>query len=113
MTRDKFVAIDFDGTITLPSPYPVTGALRPECVAVINRINEVYYTILWTHRTGEDLEEAVKICSDAGIQFDFINENPLKGRQDAKKIFFDYCIDDKNAGFVVDWKEIERIFLGE
>lgn len=113
--RNKFVAVDFDGTITFPSKYPLTGLLRPECVGPLIRMREKYYLILWTHRSGEDLEFAVNMCAQEGIKFDFINENPLKGNYDSPKIFFDYCIDDKNYGLngIIDWNEIEKWFLGE
>ena len=113
MTRTKFIAVDFDGTITLPSKYPITGEIRPECVEVLKRLKEKYYLILWTHRTGGDLIDAIYACGLKGITFDFINENPLKGNYDGKKIFFDICIDDKNIGYTVDWEEIERRLLTE
>lgn len=113
MIRTKFVAVDFDGTITLPSKYPITGKIRPECVGVLRAVRLKYYLILWTHRTGQDLLDAIRICEEAGITFDFVNENPLKGNYDGKKIFFDICIDDKNIGYTVDWKDVERRLLME
>ena len=113
MIRTKFVAVDFDGTITLPSKYPVTGKIRPECIEVLKRLKEKYYLILWTHRTEQDLLDAIHMCEDVGITFDFVNTNPLKGNYNGKKIFFDICIDDKNIGYTVDWHDIERRLLTE
>ena len=42
MNQNEVIAIDFDGTITLPSPYPITGKIRPEAIEVIKRIKNKY-----------------------------------------------------------------------
>lgn len=113
--RTKFIAVDFDGTITFPSKYPVTGEIRPDAVRVLKALREKYFLILWTHRADEGLIDAVHMCEDKGISFDFINENPLKGNYYGKKIYYDYVIDDKSYGLngIIDWDDIYKTYIGE
>ena len=58
--------------------------------------------ILWTCRSGEQLEEALFFCMARGLVFDAVNENlPETIEQcggDSRKIFADLYIDDRCAG---------------
>lgn len=56
--------------------------------------------ILWTCRNGADLTEAVKLCENVGLHFDYVNENAKEklmafGGMDNRKIYADEYIDDK------------------
>ena len=51
--KNKIIAIDFDGTITDDTPYPVCGNLRKEAVEYIQKLHKLGYTlVLWTARKG-------------------------------------------------------------
>lgn len=66
--------IDFDGTLTEPSPYPITGALIPERIEYVKRLKSQGHTIiLHTARKWEDLDEAVKLCAEQGLVFDEVH----------------------------------------
>ena len=70
------LAIDFDGTITEKSAYPTTGKIRPEAITFLKSLREYgAKLILWTCRTGADLDEAVRLCYDHGLVFDAVNDN--------------------------------------
>lgn len=105
MNRDEVIAIDFDGTITLPSPYPITGKIRPEAIEVIKRIKNKYKILLWTLRTDKDLEEAISLLKQYDIEFDYICKLPNQKNKPNVK----YFIDDRNLGFVVDWYKIAEL----
>lgn len=105
MNRDEVIAIDFDGTITLPSPYPITGKIREGAVDVIKRIQKKYKILLWTLRTDNDLQEAIQILKEQGIEFDYISRLPNQKDKPAVKFF----IDDRNLGFEVDWYKIANL----
>lgn len=108
----KVIAIDFDGTITTDSPYPITGQLRPKAIEVIKKLQKKHICCLWTGRKGEYLQEAVRLLADAGIVFEYINASPNDGLdQQPRKIVADYYIDDRIPGYVVDWEQIEKLLL--
>ena len=56
--------------------------------------------ILWTCRTGDKLDAAVKWCKEFDLEFDAINSNLPeiieKFGSDNRKIYADYYLDDKN-----------------
>ena len=110
MIAKKIIAIDFDGTITEPSPYPITGKIRTKAIEVIKKLQKKYVCCLWTCRRSGDLEEAIQLLGQHGVVFEYINNSP-KGM--SKKIFADVYIDDKAFGTVIDWDEIERKLLGD
>lgn len=105
----KIIAIDFDNTITYPSPYPVMGDIRPDAVRVIKSLKNKYILLLWTARTGKYLEEALDLLVKYNIEFDYINRLP---NQKGPKPEADIFIDDRNLGFEVNWNNIEKLLLG-
>lgn len=112
MKSRKIIAIDFDGTITEDSPFPITGRVRPEAVEVIKKLQEVYICVLWTCRRGEYLTEAIDILRRNGVVFDYVNRSPFPERSSAK-IYADVYIDDRSINTEIDWYEIERTLLGD
>jgi hydroxymethylpyrimidine pyrophosphatase-like HAD family hydrolase len=110
----KVIAIDFDGTITTDSPYPITGEIRPEAIEVIKKLQKKYICCLWTARTAKYTQEAVQLLADAGVVFEYVNRSPYD-RPDGqpRKIIADYYIDDRIPGYTVDWRQIEKILLGD
>lgn len=103
------IAIDFDGTI-VEHRYPAIGAQRPFAFETLKALQKKgHRLILWTHRTGRTLEEAVKYCKDNGVEFYAVNSNYPEEKwdtQDSRKILADVYIDDRNLGGIPPWGEI-------
>lgn len=74
------IAVDFDNTLTKG------GKINPEAVDKIKALQDSNRIILWTGRTGDDLEEAIKACAELGLVFDEIADS---------KPEVDFFIDDK------------------
>ena len=100
MKKYKIYAIDFDGTLAI-TKYPVIIKPNKRIVRLVKQLkrngNKI---ILWTCRSGENLNNAVKWCAEQGLVFDAVNENlpeeATKWNSDPRKIGADYFIDDKN-----------------
>jgi len=95
------IAVDFDGTLC-ESCWPEIGEANE---GLINWLiwwrEQGNKLILWTSRTGKELQAAVKWCRERGLRFDAINEN-LPERIAAyggnpRKVSADYYMDDKSA----------------
>lgn len=95
----KRIAVDFDGTL-FTDEYPKIG--KPKW-RVINwckeRKRKGDVLILWTCREGESLREAVEMCREVGLVFDYVNQNDayLKKQfgNDCRKVGADVYLDDK------------------
>lgn len=93
-------AVDFDGTM-VTNKYPEIGYPKWNVINFCKKRQEMGDNIiLWTCRTGEYLESAIKYLKDmCAFTPNYINENapydhmlyPIEGR----KIGADYYIDDK------------------
>jgi len=110
--RCKIIAVDFDGTIV---KYEEDAHLLEEFVLLpyaketIAWMYENFYTILWTCRCGQPLQNALRFLERNAIKLHSVNENaPFLDFQTSKKIYFDYCVDDRCK--VVNWLQI-RDFL--
>lgn len=106
----RAIAIDFDGTITKTNEYPNIGEIRPHAVKVIKALQKRgYFCYLWTCRTGQSLENAIRWLAERGIILDSYNDGPSTGS--LKRIASVY-IDDAaypNKG-EIDWLEVARYF---
>jgi hydroxymethylpyrimidine pyrophosphatase-like HAD family hydrolase len=103
------IAIDFDGTI-VEHKYPAIGPQRPFAFDTLKALQKKgHRLILWTHRCGQTLEEAVKYCTDHGVEFYAVNKNYPEEKwdtQESRKINADLYIDDRNLGGLPSWGEI-------
>ena len=99
MPEKIIVAVDFDGTLC-DNNYPKAGA---EHWGLIHALQELKIEgkidlILWTCRSGEDLEFAVNWCKERGLIFDTVNENLPRVIEmyhgDTRKVSADIYIDD-------------------
>lgn len=98
----EIYAVDFDQTLAFgewPLAEKPNAALIALLVGVQEKGNKI---ILWTCRTGERLDAAVKLCNDNGLYFDAVNENlpevlAMYENVDSRKITADYYIDDKGV----------------
>lgn len=99
-TLPTIMAVDFDGTLVSDS-FPKIGRKMEKTCDLVKALQSIgVKSILWTSRTGEYLEEAVKWCEDNGLYFDAVNENipeviKLTG-QDTRKVYADVYLDDRN-----------------
>lgn len=110
------IAIDFDGTI-VEHRYPLIGQIRPFAFETMKALQvKGHRLILWTHRTGQSLDEAIKFCRDHGIEFYAVNKNYPEetwNQIDSRKILADIYIDDRNLGGLPHWGEIFHIICSE
>jgi len=110
------IAIDFDGTI-VEHRYPFIGRVRPFAFETMEALQiKGHRLILWSHRAGKKLNEAVKFCSSHGIEFYAVNKNypeEVWDENDSRKILADIYIDDRNVGGILPWGEIFKIICPE
>jgi len=103
------IAVDFDGTI-VEHAYPEIGKEMLFAFQTLKELNKLGANlILWTFRTGKELEEAVEFCRKNGVEFYAVNKNYPEEAFDetvSRKINADIYIDDKNAGGFPGWSEI-------
>lgn len=110
------IAIDFDGTI-VEHRYPFIGRIRPFAFETMEALQiKGHRLILWSHRAGKKLDEAVKFCSSHGIEFYAVNKNypeEVWNEHDSRKILADIYIDDRNLGGIPSWGEVLNIICPE
>ena len=112
MIKNKIVAIDFDGTITNNSPYPVMGSVRKGCKDAIDFIRKNNTVVLWTCRQGCFLDEAICFLKENNIVVDSVNCIYSSNRDKPRKINADIYIDDRNIFCKeINWYKIKRYFM--
>lgn len=114
---DFHIGLDFDGTVVAHS-WPETGPDLPGAVETLRWLTDKAEAkiTLFTMRSGEALEEAVRWFSNRGIQLFGVNHTP---GQDAwttsPKAYADLYIDDRGLGMPldcdlnVDWERTREI----
>lgn len=110
------IAVDFDGTI-VKHKYPAIGKEIPYAIKTLNSFQEKgHKIILWTYRSGKDLEKAIKFCKKRGLTFHAINNN-FEGEEFdntySRKIYADLYIDDRNILGIPEWKKLYETLTGE
>ncbi len=109
------IAVDFDGTI-VEHKYPEIGK---EILFAIDTLlalqKQKHLLILWTYRTGKELEEAVEYCRRRGLEFYAVNssypEEEFDEEFSSRKIEADLFIDDRNIGGLPSWGEIYQMIV--
>lgn len=108
------IAVDFDGTI-VAHKYPAIGE---ELLFAIETLKELqrrqHQLILWTFRSGKELEEAVEYCRKRGLEFYAVNKNyPEEVFDDSisRKIIADVYIDDRNIGGFPGWSVVFQMII--
>lgn len=107
------IAIDFDGTI-VEHKYPKIGKTLLFAFETLKELQKQgHQLILWTYRSGIELEEAVEFCKNNGVEFYAVNKNyPEENYKDkliSRKIYADIYIDDRNIGGFLGWSKIFEI----
>lgn len=110
-----YLAVDLHGTIieryTGENISPYKGA--EEVLKVLSSMPDIVL-ILFTSTTKEALQPFYKWCSEKGIHFKYLNENPEcssnKTRDFSKKFYYNLLIDDR-AGFnpETDWQDLTHV----
>ncbi|WP_194765763.1 BT0820 family HAD-type phosphatase [Tamlana sp. I1] len=107
--QQLIIAVDFDGTI-VEDAYPNIGKPMIFAFETLKKLEEDgHRLILWTYRSGEKLDEAVKFCEDNGIHFYAVNQSFPEEVFDhtvSRKINADLFIDDRNVGGFIGWGEV-------
>lgn len=103
------IAVDFDGTI-VEHKYPRIGIELPFATDTLKALAQKgHRLILWTYRSGKELDEAVEFCRDKGLEFYAVNKSyPEEKMNDkiSRKILADLYIDDRNFGGMPNWTDI-------
>ncbi len=112
------IAVDFDGTI-VEHRYPAIGKDKLFAFDTLKAMQKAgHLLILWTYRTGKELDEAVEYCRKKGIEFYAVNrsypEEVFDETEVSRKINADLFIDDRNVGGFYGWGEIwHELGLGD
>jgi hypothetical protein len=118
------IAVDFDGTC-VTHDYPRVGK-DIGAVPILKRlIKEGHQLILWTMRSGKELNDAIEWFKDNGIELYGIQENPnQKSWTASPKAYAQLYIDDAALGApllmdssmsnreFINWKVVEQMFFG-
>ncbi len=103
------IAVDFDGTV-VEHEYPAIGKEKLFAFITLKEFQKRgALLILWTIRTGRELQEAVDYCKQNGIEFYAVNRNYPEEQwtdETPRKINADIFIDDRNAGGFPGWGEV-------
>ena len=107
------IAVDFDGTI-VEHRYPEIGKEVMFALQTLRTLQEQgHQLILWTYRSGKELDDAVEYCRRNGIVFYAVNssypEEEFDEDYDSRKIDADIFIDDRNIGGLPPWGEIYQM----
>ena len=110
------IAVDFDGTI-VEHRYPEVGKEIPFAFESLKSIQEQgHQLILWTYRSGKELDEAVEFCRENGLEFYAVNKNYPEEIFDetiSRKISADIYVDDRNLGGLPNWRNIYFQIIGK
>lgn len=106
------IAVDFDGTI-VEHAYPEIGKEKLFAFQTLRELEKMGANlILWTFRSGKELNDAVEFCRRNGIEFYAVNRNYPEEVYDetvSRKIDADIYIDDKNIGGFPGWSEVYQL----
>jgi len=111
--RSYIIAVDFDGTV-VDDAYPKIG--KPKLFAfdtLKQLVIQGHRLVLWTYRSGKELDEAVDFCKENGIEFYAVNSS-FEGEvfdltKQSRKIHADIFIDDRNLGGFPGWGETLQV----
>ena len=104
------IAVDFDGTI-VEHEYPKIGREMNFAFSTLKELQKQgHILILWTYRSGKELDEAIDFCRKNGVVFYAINNSEpdevFDQEKYSRKIDADVFIDDRNVGGFLGWSKI-------
>lgn len=105
------LAIDFDETIAINSPFPnIISFIEGANVYIRKLFDEGYYIIINTCRTGVHAQQAIDFLHLHNVPFHQFNENHPSlinfYEIDCRKISADVYVDDKCIMGLPSWEEI-------
>lgn len=110
------IAVDFDGTV-VEHTYPSIGKTKLFAFETLKALqNKKHTLILWTYRSGKELQEAVEFCKKNGVEFYAVNSNYPEETYDntiSRKINADVYIDDRNIGGFPGWSKVWELLEDE
>lgn len=111
------IAVDFDGTV-VTHEYPAIGETRLFAFETLKALQKKgFRLIMWTYRSGSELDEAVEFCRKNDLEFYAINKNYPEEEfvegEISRKINADIYIDDKNIGGFLGWSKIWELITNE
>ena len=106
------IALDFDGTC-VTHEYPNIGKDIGAVPVLKALVNSGHQLMLWTMRSGKELEEAEQWFKDNDIPLWASNKNPNQNWSTSNKQFANMYIDDAALGcpLTVDFKKSMRSFV--
>jgi predicted mannosyl-3-phosphoglycerate phosphatase (HAD superfamily) len=95
----KVICVDFDGTV-VKHKYPEVGEPLFGAIETLKALmDNGHKLVLWTMRSGEKLQDAVKYLESNGIKLYGINENPTQKKwTQSPKAYGHLYIDDMALG---------------
>lgn len=111
------IAVDFDGTV-VEHEFPAIGKTKIFAFETLKALQKKnHQLILWTYRSGKELDEAVAFCKKNGIEFYSVNKNYpeeefVEGEM-SRKINAEIYIDDRNVGGFLGWGKIWELIEGQ
>ena len=104
------ISVDFDGTI-VEHRFPDIGKEMLFAFDTLKALQKQgHQLILWTIRTGKELDDAVEYCKKNGVEFYAVNkkypEEEFDENDISRKLNADIFIDDRNVGGFPGWGEI-------
>lgn len=106
------LCIDFDGTLAIHE-YPNIGEEVPLAISTCKTLQEDgHKLILYTMRSGKELEEAIEWCKKRGLDFWAHNENPEQNTwTSSRKVYANIYIDDAAFGCPLIYQKTCRPFV--
>ena len=112
----KTIAVDFDGTI-VEHAYPGIGKEMIFAVDTLKALQKKgHKLILWSYRSGKELDEAINYCKTRGLEFYAVNKNFPEEEitiDTPRKIQADIFIDDRNLGGFPGWSKVWQMLHPE
>jgi hydroxymethylpyrimidine pyrophosphatase-like HAD family hydrolase len=109
------IAVDFDGTI-VEDAYPDIGKPMLFAFETLKELQrQKHQLILWTYRSGTELEAAVDFCRENGVEFYAVNNSYPEEIYDtsfSRKIHAHVFIDDRNLGGFPGWSKVWQMLNG-
>ncbi len=103
------IAVDFDGTI-VEHKFPAIGDELMFSIETLKELQRLQHQlVLWTFRSGIELDQAVEYCKQRGLVFYAVNKNYPEEVFDetiSRKVNADLFIDDRNIGGFPGWDVI-------
>ncbi|WP_075591097.1 BT0820 family HAD-type phosphatase [Labilibacter marinus] len=104
------IAVDFDGTV-VEHRYPAIGKDMLFAFDTLKAMQKAgHLLILWTYRSGKELDDAVEYCRKNGVEFFAVNrsypEEVFNENEFSRKINADLFIDDRNVGGFYGWGRV-------